>query len=177
MNNDEPDNELTKQVINKLRKEGLNMNEIANFLGKSTRTIYRILEQPEPAETTTNEQTNQEKTGEKQNDVISMDTARNEIFKHQVSILKRLREAVEQPFVNWLDWSEWRSKAVLISGQTPLKYIFQRSLAIQLISFNDPEKYKEKAQGVRLMVVEILTLEILESYKELTNFLMRGNQP
>ena len=109
--------------------------------------------------------------------IISMDTAKNEIFKHQTAILKRLREAVEQPFVNWLDWSEWRSKAVLISGQTPLKYIFQRSLAIQLISFNDPEKYKEKAQGVRLMVVEILTLELLESYKELTNFLMRGNQP
>ena len=109
--------------------------------------------------------------------IISMDTAKNEIFKHQTAILKRLREAVEQPFVNWLDWSEWRSKAVLISGQTPLKYIFQRSLAIQLISFNDPEKYKEKAQGVRLMVVEILTLELLESYKELSNFLMRGNQP
>ena len=118
MNNDEPENELTKPVINKLRKEGMNMNEIANFLGKSTRTIYRILEQPEPAETTTNEQPNQEKTTEKQKEVISMDTAKNEIFKHQTAILKRLREAVEQPFVNWLDWSEWRSKAVLISGSS-----------------------------------------------------------
>ena len=176
MNNDEPDNELTKQVINKLRKEGLNMNEIANFLGKSTRTIYRILEQPEPAETTTNEQTNQEKTGEKQNDVISMDTARNEIFKHQVSILKRLREAVEQPFVNWLDWSEWRSKAVLISGQTPLKFIFKRSLVIQLIKFENDEN-TDKQRSARMTTVEILSLELLESYKELTNFLMRGNQP
>lgn len=177
MNNDEPDNELTKPVINKLRKEGMNMNEIANFLGKSTRTIYRILEQPEPAETTTNEQTNQEKTGEKQNDVISMDTARNEIFKHQTSVLKRLQDAVDKPFLDWSEWAEWRTKAVLISGQTTLKYIFQRSLAIQLISFSNPEEYTEKARMTRIATVEVITLELLESYKELTNFLMRGNQP
>jgi hypothetical protein len=113
---------------------------------------------------------------DKQPGIISMDTAKNEIFKHQMQALKRLREAVDKPFTDWLDWSEWRSKAVLISGQTPLKFIFKRSLVIQLIKFENDEN-TDKQRSARMTTVEILSLELLESYKELTNFLMRGNQP